>query len=112
MIEKKVYKETKQFSILMMVNWNAKKLQKVNKKLDEITNFFQGFRNPKKGSHKYFFKKALKQPQRNWIWIILKPLLDSQYLRESQLSLLLNFFLTIVSVKMAVEMISTAIFQK
>ena len=30
----------------------------VNKKLVEITKFFQGFRNPKKCGHKHLVKKA------------------------------------------------------
>ena len=41
----------------MIVEWNANKLQKVQNKLGEMTKVFQGFRNPKKGSHKHFFKK-------------------------------------------------------
>ena len=44
--------------IHMIVEWNAKKLHKVNKRLVEMTNAFQGFRNPKKGGNKHFFKKA------------------------------------------------------
>ena len=42
----------------MIVEWNAKKLHKVNKKLGEMTKVFQGFRNPKQGGHMHFFKKA------------------------------------------------------
>ena len=42
----------------MIMEWNAKKLHKVNKKLGEITKVFQGFRNTKKGGHKHFLNKA------------------------------------------------------
>ena len=42
----------------MIVNWNAKKLQKVNEKLGEMTKVFQGFRNPTNGGRKHFFKRA------------------------------------------------------
>ena len=45
----------------MIVEWNAKKLQMVNKKLDERAKVFQGFRNPKKCGHKHFFKNAQKR---------------------------------------------------
>ena len=36
-------------TIHMIVEWNAKKLHKVYKKLGEMTNVFQSFRNPDKG---------------------------------------------------------------
>ena len=42
----------------MIVEWNTNKLHKINKKLDEMTKVFQGFRSPKKGGDKPFCKKA------------------------------------------------------
>ena len=45
--------------IHMATEWNEEeKLNKVNKKLGEMTKVFQDFRNPKKGGQKHFFKKA------------------------------------------------------
>ena len=44
----------------MIVEWNANKLENVNKKLGEMTKVFKGFRNPKKGGHKHIFMKALE----------------------------------------------------
>ena len=34
------------------------KKHKIHKKLGEMSKVFQGFRNPKKGGQKQFFKKA------------------------------------------------------
>ena len=44
----------------MIVEWNVKKMHKVIIKLGEMTKVSQGFRNPKKGGHKHFFKKVLE----------------------------------------------------
>ena len=38
----------------MIVEWKAKKLHKINKKLGEMTKVLQGFINPKKGGRKHF----------------------------------------------------------
>ena len=46
--------------IHMIVEWNKKRLHKVNKKLGEMTKVCKGFINPKKGGHIHFFKKAPK----------------------------------------------------
>ena len=45
----------------MIVQWNAKKMYKLNKKFGEITKVFKGFSYQKRVVRKNFFKKALEQ---------------------------------------------------
>ena len=55
-------------TIHLIVEYNAKKLHKVNKKLGKIIKVFKGFRTPKQGGHRHFLKKTPGNHQGVGIW--------------------------------------------